>query len=71
MEKETRVTSIPGNKNFTVALIVCCMSIAMLLGAMLSQRRNVINLYEKKLERTVSVVTERNLQETEDHSLRE
>ncbi len=70
-EKETRVTSIPGSKNLAVALIICCMSISMLLSAMLSKRRSTINYYEKKLERTVSVINERNLLETEKLPLKE
>ncbi len=70
-EKETRVTSIPGSKNLAVALIICCMSISMLLSAMLSKRRSTINYYEKKLERTVSVINEKNLQETEKLPLKE
>lgn len=43
----------------------------MLLSAMLSKRRSTINYYEKKLERTVSVINEKNLQETEKLPLKE
>ena len=62
-EKEMPVISIPGNKSFSVAAIICCMTIGMMLGAMISQRQRTINLYEKKLEKTVSVINERNVHE--------
>ena len=71
VEKETQVTSIPGSKNFTVAAIICCMTAGMLVGAMLSQRRNTITLYERKLERSLSELAERNLQETGSQILSE
>lgn len=64
VEKETQVISIPGNKSFTVLAVICCMTVGLMLGAMLSQRRNSIKFYEKKLERTVSAIEERNIQET-------
>ena len=54
------VISIPGSKTFTAAVIVCCMAIGMMLGAMLSQRQRTVSLYEKKLEKTVSAINERN-----------
>lgn len=63
VEKEMQVISIPGNKNFTVLAVICCMSVGMMLCAMLSQRRSTIKLYEKKLERTVSSIEERNVEE--------
>ncbi len=64
VEKETQVISIPGNKSFTALAVICCMTVGLMLGAMLSQRRNSIKFYEKKLERTVSAIEERNIQET-------
>ena len=63
VEKEMQVISIRGNKNFTVLVVICCMSVGMMLCAMLSQRRSTIKLYEKKLERTVSSIEERNVEE--------
>ena len=63
VEKEMQVLSIRGNKNFTVLAVICCMSVGMMLCAMLSQRRSTIKLYEKKLERTVSSIEERNVEE--------
>ena len=63
VEKETQVISIPGNKNFTVLVVICCMSVGMMLCAMLAQRRSTIKLYEKKLERTISSIEERNVEE--------
>ena len=65
-EKETQVTFIPGNKNFMLAAIICCMTIGMLLGAMLAQRRNTIKVYEKKLEKSISALAERNAKEIGD-----
>lgn len=56
--------SIPGNKSFMALAVICCMTVGLMLGAMLSQRRNSIKFYEKKLERTVSAIEERNIQET-------
>lgn len=64
VEKEMQVISIPGNKSFTALAVICCMTVGLMLGAMLSQRRNSIKFYEKKLERTVSAIEERNIQET-------
>ena len=55
--------SIPGNKSFTIVAVICCMTLGLMLGAMLSQRRSAIKFYERKLERTVSAIEERNMQE--------
>ena len=71
VEKETHVTSTHGNNNFTAVLVIGCMTAFMLLGAILSQRRSAVNLYEKRLERTVSVVAERNLHEAGEQFSRE
>ena len=60
VEKEMPVISIPGSKTFTAAVIVCCMALGMMLGAMVSQRQRTVSLYEKKLEKTVSEINERN-----------
>ena len=56
--------SIPGNKTFTATAIICCMSVGLMLGAILSQRQSSIKLYEKKLEKTISSINERNMKET-------
>lgn len=63
VEKEKQVISVPGNKSFAVVAVICCMAFGMVLSAMLSQRKNKIQFYEKKLERTVSAIEERNMKE--------
>lgn len=63
-----QVISGPGNKNFIAAVIICCMTIGMILGAMLSQKRTEVRFYEKKLERTVSALGERNARESKTES---
>ena len=59
-EKEMHVISVPGSKTMTATAVVCCMAIGMVLGAMLSHRQGTVILYEKKLEKTVSAINERN-----------
>ena len=63
VEKETQVISVPGNKSLIVSVVICCMVIGMTFGIILSQKRREISLYEKRLERTVATLAERNLRE--------
>ena len=64
-----QVISVPGNKTLIVTALVSCMAIALMLGAMLSQRQREVKLYEKKLEKRISAIDERNRREVDFENL--
>jgi len=54
------MTFIPGNKAFIALSIICFMMAGLCFGAVLAQKKTEISLSEKRLEKTVSALTERN-----------
>ena len=59
-EKETQVISVPGNKTAVVAVVACCASVAMELGAVTAEKRARLKLYEKGYEFAASELEDNN-----------
>ena len=60
VEKETQVTSVPGNKTAVAAAVACCASVAIALGAVTAEKRTRLKLCEKSYEIAVSELEENN-----------
>ena len=63
-EKEARMTSVHGSKTFLATAGICLISISLLLGGVISEKKSKIKLYEKKYSSELSALETNNRQFT-------
>lgn len=61
-EKEARMISVHGNKTILAAAGLCLVSLALLLGGVISEKKSKIKFYEKKYKTELTALENNNQQ---------